>query len=95
MAGESVAAMPVNSSAKLLTSNSSTILGTKGALTNFLATSSQFKVYDSSVTQSTLEIGRRKKKVKLCTTYLEERMLFKFFAIRHATTESLCGILDE
>lgn len=44
MAGESVADIPVNSSAKLLTSSSSTILGTKGALTRFCATSSQFKI---------------------------------------------------
>lgn len=44
IAGESVGAMAVNSSAKLLTSSSSFIRGTKGARTAFLAISSQFKL---------------------------------------------------
>ena len=46
MAGESAAAIPVNSSEKLLTSSSSMMRGTNGAATFFLAMSSQFSVWD-------------------------------------------------
>jgi hypothetical protein len=98
MAGESVGAIPVNSSEKLLTSSSSLMRGTKGAVTFFLATSSQFKVCrkgkppETRLTSVHLLFTRLHKTLLY---YREEWMLFEFLAVQDAASQTSSWVLDE
>ena len=96
MAGESVGAIPVNSSAKLLTSNSPMIRGTNGARTTFLATSSQFKHYRWNWVHGIKCSGQNNSNAYSCNwTYSEIGMLFKFHGIQRTTTQSSTWILRQ
>ena len=98
MAGESVGAIPVNSSEKLLTSSSSLMRGTKGAVTFFLATSSQFKVCRKGKPPETRLTSVHQLFTRLHKTllyYREEWMLFEFLAVQDAASQTSSWVLDE